>query len=109
MNEHAAAIETKLSQAKEILESLNESNFQEVVGKFDALIAECNARKQLLIEQYGRDEAKKILQNTEKTSKQIEKTFDNLITETKNSLSAVASEISASKNKSKLTNYHGKL
>ncbi len=109
MNEQVLAIEKKLVEAKETLESLNESNFQDVIKRFDTIIAECNAKKQQIIDQFGRDEAKKILQITEKTSKQIEKTFDNLITETKNSLSAVASEISASKNKSKLTNYHGKL
>lgn len=109
MHEQVIALEKKLIQAKETLESLNESNFQEVIEKFNALIAECTREKQKIIEKYGREEAKIILQNIEKTTKQIEKTFDNLITETKNSLSAVASEISASKNKSKLTNYHGKL
>ena len=102
---HIEEIKTLFFQVLDILDNLNDSNFDNRMKTVKANMDEVNLIKEKLQRQYPKDELSKYEESLFKLAKQIQEKFDNIIKLKILEKDRIALELEQLKNKKKLQNY----
>ena len=95
-----------LTETESKLNNLKDENFDVSLSEINAMLAESQKHKNLLLAQYKMRDLKAFEPELTRLSKQISELFDNIIKKKRRDLDTITEKMKSVQNRKKLANYH---